>query len=112
MPCPLFLPDADFDRGSCAADPPASISPIVLRECCNRGYARGICGRAAESDADATSFMLKAVRGDEVEIAWAIERNHHPVAAGTSRIHRSDTIGNRPLDRQMHAYAALVTLRA
>lgn len=103
MPCPLFVPESNW--GHCTADPPASISQTTLDQCCNRGYARGVCERAAQSDADATSFMLKAIRGDEVEIAWAIERNHHPVAVGTARIVLSGNVGNLPLDRQMRAYA-------
>jgi hypothetical protein len=99
MACPLFVPTSplgelvaiaaplgDVYGGNCAADPLAVIEPEMLRRYCNFGYARGHCERAAQSDADAVRFMVRAERGGVVEIAWAVERNHHPVAVGVAQV--------------------------
>jgi hypothetical protein len=102
MACPLFIPSSplplsqvaeaaatgaplgELYAGSCAADLSAEITPQILRRCCNFGYGRGECGRAAQSDSDAVRFMVKNFRdGVVVEIAWSVERDHHPVAVGT-----------------------------
>lgn len=126
MACPLFIPTAplaeiavaaplgDLYDGHCAADRSAVIEPDTLRRCCNFGYARGCCPRAAESEADATRFMVRAARGSTVEIAWAVERNHHPVAVGCVEIETTfepgfDTMfepGDDLLARQAHACAS------
>ncbi|MDE3195614.1 MAG: hypothetical protein KGN84_04680 [Acidobacteriota bacterium] len=107
--CPLFLPGAamplmNLFSGACAADPEASIPESKLRECCNRGYAREACGRAAEIEADAVRFLIKADRGGLVEVAWAMERNHHPVAVGTE-LAGSQAASNNPLALQVFALA-------
>jgi hypothetical protein len=86
--CPLFLPVsalplAGIFTGECSADPGALIPLDTLRECCNRGYARDTCQRAAAIDADAATFLVKSDREGTVQIAWAIEKNHHPVSVGT-----------------------------
>src|SRR5580698_6290297 len=99
MACPLFIPKSplgelvtiatplgDLYGGNCAAAPAAVIEPETLRRYCNFGYARGHCERAAESDADAVRLLVRAERGGFVEIAWAVERNHHPVAVGNIEI--------------------------
>ena len=99
MSCPLFIPTSPLGElvsgaaplgelydGRCAADPAALIEPETLRRYCNFGYARGHCGRAAKSGADAVRLLVKAERGSIVEIAWAVERNHHPVAVGNMEI--------------------------
>jgi len=99
MACPLFIPSSplgelvsgsvplgDLYAGNCAADPDLAVHADTLRHYCNFGYARGHCERASRSDADAARFMVRAARGDIVEIAWAVERNHHPVAVGTVEV--------------------------
>lgn len=73
----------------------AAIEPETLRRYCNFGYGRGHCPRADQSDADAARFMIRAAQGSVVEIAWALERNHHPVAVGRMEI---DTAGYRTAD--------------
>jgi hypothetical protein len=119
MACPLFIPTSplgelvavaaplgDLYGGQCAADRSAVIEPETLRRYCNFGYARGCCLRAAKSDADATRFMVRAARGSIVNIAWAVERNHHPVAVGCMEV---ETLGPAPGDDllalQAHACA-------
>ena len=121
MACPLFIPSTplgelvsvatplgDLYCGNCAADPAAFIDPDTLRRYCNFGYARGHCERAARSDADAVRLMVRADRGNVVEIAWAVERNHHPVAVGNMEIEPG--LPAEPaadvLTRQAHACAA------
>jgi len=99
MACPLFIPSSplgdfvpiapplgDLYGGDCAADPSAVIAPDTLRRYCNFGYARGHCERADQSEADAARFLIKGERGGLVEIAWATERNHHPVAVGAVEV--------------------------
>jgi hypothetical protein len=107
MPCPLFLPElSDPCEGQCAGDLAAIIPADTLRRCCNNGYARGVCERAAAADADAMRFMIKAHRGGVVEVAWAIERNHHPIAVGSFEVTGVTTMEQRPIEHQASACAA------
>jgi hypothetical protein len=117
MACPLFLPASpleplgDHYGGECAAEAGAFIPVDVLRRCCNTGYARGSCERAAQSDADALRFLIKANRDGVVDVAWSSERNHHPVAVGTLAVDcRNGTMESTidqtgPLERQARACA-------
>jgi hypothetical protein len=118
MACPLFIPIAplgelvavaaplgDLYGGQCAADRAAVIEPDTLRRYCNFGYARGCCPRAATSEADAARFMVRAAHGSMVDIAWAVERNHHPVAVGCMEIETTFAPGADLLARQAHACA-------
>src|ERR1035437_2028364 len=103
----IAMPLGDLYGGECAADTSAVITPETLRRYCNFGYARGHCERASQSDADAARFLVKAERGGVVEIAWAVERNHHPVAVGTMEIAPGGTgaTAGDTLARQAHACA-------
>jgi len=118
MACPLFIPNAplgelvpvamplgDLYGGQCAGEPVEAIEPGVLRMYCNFGYARGCCARAAQSDADAMRFMVRAASGSTVQVAWAVERNHHPVAVGLMEIETGLAPGEDLLARQAHACA-------
>ncbi len=92
MACPLFIPSpapggsATISAGRCAASPEAEIEPDTLRCCCNRGYARRHCDRAAQADSDAIRVLVRADDGLSVQVAWAIERDHHPVAVGVETV--------------------------
>lgn len=90
----------DIYTGLCEADPTAAIPLNILRTCCNQGYARSLCDRAGQSDADAVRFLIKARDLTGVNIAWALERNHHPVATGFLRIGPLDEFEN---DRKIPA---------
>ena len=109
MACPLFLPSAplagfsDLYAGECAI-PGESIPEDTLRHGCNAGYARALCKRAAQSDADAFRFAIKANRDAAVDVAWSSERNHHPVAVGMLTI-LPDAADSSPLERQARVYA-------
>ncbi len=111
MACPLFLPSSplagfnDLYAGDCAIDNHVPIPVDTLRQCCNAGYARGFCERAAHSDADAFRFAIKANRGGAVDVAWSSERNHHPVAVGTLTVSGAAAADACPLERQARAYA-------
>jgi hypothetical protein len=119
MACPLFLPAlplagfapeaaplGDLYGGECAGDPQGTLIPEdTLRRCCNTGYARTSCELARQADADATSFLIKADRDGVIEVAWAIERNHHPVAVGNLQL-TGTSVANVPLERQAQAFAA------
>jgi hypothetical protein len=121
MACPLFIPTSplgesvsaaaplgDLYSGCCGAEPAAAIDPETLRRYCNFGYARGHCERAAQSDADAVRLMVRAERGSLVEIAWAVERNHHPVAVGTVEVETTSPVppAGDALNRQIYFCAA------
>ncbi|HVV45384.1 MAG TPA: hypothetical protein VHC72_09260 [Bryobacteraceae bacterium] len=99
MACPLFIPSSplgdlvtasaplgDLYAGRCGADPAAEIEPDTLRRCCNLGYARRQCKRAAQADSDAIRVLVRADDGRSVQVAWAIERDHHPVAVGIETV--------------------------
>ena len=99
------MPLGDLYGGQCAAAPDALVPVETLRRCCNKGYARGTCERAASAEADAARFLVKANRGGTIEVAWAIERNHHPVAVGTIEVNSAATPDQSPLERQARACA-------
>ena|SRR3569833_2327473 len=99
MACPLFIPSlapgdpatasaplGDLYAGRCAASPDAEIEPDTLRRCCNPGYARRHCNRAAQAESDAVRVLVCADDGRFVQVAWAIERDHHPVAVGRETV--------------------------
>lgn len=99
MACPLFIPSlalgdlvttapplGDLYSGNCAAAPDAEIQPDTLRRCCNLGYARRHCNRAAQADSDAIRVLVHADDGRSVQVAWAVERDHHPVAVGVETV--------------------------
>jgi hypothetical protein len=106
MPCPLFLPAAslgDYYAGVCSAAASDPIAPDTLRKCCNVGYARRTCERAANTEADAIEFVVRADRGGEVELGWSMERNHHPLAVGVMILPPSPAT---PLEFQARAFGA------
>lgn len=111
MACPLFLPSSplagfsDLYAGACAADHGAALSPDTLRRHCNAGYARGVCARAVQSDADSFRFAIKASRDGAVDVAWSSERNHHPVAVGLLTVRGAAAADASPLERQARVYA-------
>jgi hypothetical protein len=76
----------------------------TLLECCNRGYARAMCPRAATIEADAAQFLIKSDCGDVIEVAWALERNHHPLEVGIMRVSGQGS-ATEPLSRQIQAHA-------
>jgi len=116
MACPLFLPSTPLNdlygyyNGECASERSTEISLDTLKGCCNTGYARKVCPRAAEADADAIRFLVKAAGGGNVEVAWSIERNHHPVAVGTAQLTEFAARSDDPLERQARAYASSLML--
>jgi hypothetical protein len=127
MACPLFIPSfplgdlvtiaaplGDLYAGHCAADPAARIEGDTLRRHCNFGYARPHCERAARADADAVRLLVRAENGHAVEVAWAMERDHHPVAVGVEMVEivPGETSPERcisPLNAQVRACAESYT---
>jgi hypothetical protein len=106
MPASPLTPLSDLYGGECAAEVGALIPTDILRQCCNSGYARDTCPRAAQSDADAFRFLVKANRNGVIDVAWSSERNHHPVAVGTLVVDcKTCTTQTGPLERQARAYA-------
>jgi hypothetical protein len=110
MACPLFLPGprlpmSEIYAGECSADSGASLSMEKLTRCCNPGYARTLCERAAASDIDSYRFLVCSDEGGSIEIAWASEHNHHPIAVGTLRLDHALSQAAGPLDHQARACA-------
>ena len=109
MPCPLFLPSSplgdliqdgmplgEIYGGECSADAGALIPIDTLRHCCNFGYAAAQCERARRAHADAARYLIKSDREGVVEVAWSVEKNHHPVAVGTLLIGTADAPSSKP----------------
>ncbi len=121
MACPLFIPTSplgelvsvapplgDLYDGYCAAEPAAAIDHDTLRRYCNFGYARGHCAKAMHSDADAVRLLVYEAHGSLVQISWAVERNHHPVAVGRLEVETGHARERQtdPLGAQTYACAA------
>jgi hypothetical protein len=109
MGCPLFLPSSHF-QGCCVADPNTPVPPETVRSCCNPGYARGLCARAAGIEADAFRFLIRKRSFEGIEVAWSIERDHHPVAVGTLLLTEAGATATTPLEYQAR-FAAMTLLR-
>ena len=80
------MPLTGLFTGECAASPGAFLPLDRLRDCCNPGHARTRCPQADTIEPDAVQFLVKSDRDGVIEVAWAIEKNHHPVAVGTLQI--------------------------
>ena len=106
------MPLGDSYGGECAADGGALIPIDTLRRCCNLGYARGACERAGRIDADAVRFLIKSDRDGIIDVAWSLERNHHPLAVGSIAVAVDAPVSNDPLARQALAVVAAYSKRA
>jgi hypothetical protein len=60
---------------------------------------------SAIAAADSLRFLVRSDDGDSIEVAWAAERNHHPVAVGILRIPRHPGPPADELERQAQACA-------
>lgn len=100
------MPLTRLFSGECFADPGAMIPLELLRDCCNPGHARTTCPRASSIEPDAAQFLIKSDRDGIVEVAWALEKNHHPVAVGTLQISAATPPSSEPLNHQARAFAA------
>lgn len=105
------MPLGDLWSGVCTADPAMPVRPdeLTLSDSCNMGYARGRCPRfPVAAGADAVRFCISRDSGDLVQVMYAIEQDHHPLAHGTVEYARSSgTFGtalNAKLETQARAY--------
>jgi hypothetical protein len=119
MSCPLFLPASplgdfasegmplgDAYGGACAGASGSAIEHDKIRRCCNIGYARATCEQARHSLADAARFLVTADRGAIIEVAWSLERDHHPVGVGTLQVAVDErAVPAGPLEFQARACA-------
>lgn len=99
MPCPYFLPGrriaatargancrpplGALHEGRCSVSgqaPPANL----LEDGCNFGYAAGCAALPSDRAADAHRFVVAGPAAGAIQIRWAQERAHQPVAAGTA----------------------------
>jgi hypothetical protein len=102
---PAAAPLGDLHNGVCAAAPGAAIDNTILQRCCNNGYGRSECPRAAASEADAARFLIRSHHEDTIEIAWAQERDHHPFGVGVLQFSPEMAESAEPLQRQAAAFA-------
>jgi len=100
------MPLTGIFLGECSADSGAVIPPDTLRHCCNPGHARAMCARAAAIETDAVQLLVTSDHEGVIEIAWAMERNHHPVAVGKLPTSRNPESANPTLNAQARAFAA------
>jgi len=100
------MPLTGLFAGECAASPGALLPIDRLRDCCNPGHARTSCPQAATIEPDAVQFLVKADRDGVIEVSWAIEKNHHPIAVGTLQISSPPPSSVPPLQHQARAFAA------
>ena len=100
------MPLTGLFSGECSADPGAMVPIDTLRQCCNPGYARLHCVRAAAVEPDAAQFLVKSDRDGLIEVAWSLEKNHHPVAVGTLHLGLLPMPTHEPLNHQARAFAA------
>jgi hypothetical protein len=100
------MPLTGLFAGECAANPAALVPIDRLRDCCNPGHARASCPQAATIESDASQFLVRADRDGVIEVSWAIEKNHYPVAVGTLQISSTPAPSDPPLQHQARAFAA------
>jgi hypothetical protein len=99
------MPLTGLFSGNCSADTGAAVPIEVLRHCCNAGYARTSCPRAAMIESDSAQFLVRSDDGTVIEVAWAIEKNHHPVAVGTLQVSAAEHPPEETLQHQARAFA-------
>jgi hypothetical protein len=100
------MPLTGLFAGECAASPAALVPLDRLRDCCNRGHARTSCPQAAAIEPDAAQFLVTSDRDGIVEVSWAIEKNHHPIAVGTLQVFCPTPPSATPLQHQARAFAS------
>ena len=103
-----MLPLGDSWAGLCRAVPDQPVPPAEadLRPLCNLGYARGNCARFPGSDGpDAVRFAIKQDTGGSLDIAYVVERDHHPFANGNLLDPAPAPVSGELLARQAAAYA-------
>jgi len=90
------MPRGDPYSGVCAA---GAENPQI-RECCNTGYARGVCPNFPAGDApDAVRFGIVKLEGSVASIRYVRERDHHPHDSGVV-----EPGGATLIERQADAY--------
>jgi hypothetical protein len=100
------MPLTGHFAGECAASPGTLVPLDRLRDCCNPGHARTRCPHATTIEPDSARFLVKSDRDGVIEVSWAIEKNHHPVAVGTLQISSPPTPSASTLQHQARAFAA------
>ncbi len=68
------------------------------------------CQCAATLHADAVQFIVKAEIEGVMQIAWSLERDHHPVAVGLAS-ETNPATGDAILDMQIQAFARITRRR-
>jgi hypothetical protein len=106
------MPLGDTWSGTCRADAASPFTPDenALSHLCNMGYARRTCAHFPDNPGcDAVRFLIVSDRDQTIEIAYAMERDHHPEAHGTLAYSRVQNLftgdaANPRLEHQARAY--------
>jgi hypothetical protein len=100
-PNPPWMPLGDPYAGSCTA---GELEPRI-RECCNAGYARGVCPSFPGGNApDAVRFGIVRLEGGVGSIRYVAERNHYPFETGVLESDGVPADGKKLIERQADAY--------
>lgn len=87
------LPLGRLFSGECRADGESIPSLELLRDCCNFGYARGVCPHFPDSaEADAVRFSALRSPGDTARVHWVMEKDHWPGSHGELADCRSEIL--------------------
>ncbi len=106
------MPLGDTWSGTCHADAASPFMPdeTALSHLCNMGYARRTCPHFPENQkCDAVRFLIVSDRDQIIQIAYAVERDHHPEMHGTLAYSRVQSVftadaTNPRLEHQARAY--------
>ena len=106
------MPLGDTWSGTCHADAGSPFTPDenALSHLCNMGYARRTCAHFPETQtSDAVRFLIVGDRDQTIQIAYTMERDHHPEAHGILAYSRVQSVftgqaANPRLERQARAY--------
>lgn len=128
MACPFFAPSrrlentdwvlppryplGDLFSGTCHAST-SNLTEGHRDECCNFGYARGLCNRFPGGGApDAVRFSVTDDTPTRLLVVYVIEKDHAPVEHGTLEYTVADTRLDGPVITDVLAQQARVFLES
>jgi hypothetical protein len=100
LACPYFVPREILNDGSwlhpsrlplgagwsgacCGSGQEVPAEEAHIREFCNLGYAKGCPHLPETRDWDAVRFCVARISDEQIEVQYACERGHAPIAHGT-----------------------------
>jgi hypothetical protein len=93
---PPRYPLGDLFSGTCHAST-SNLTEGHQDECCNFGYARGLCNRFPGGDAaDAVRFSVTEDSAAKLVVVYVVEKDHAPAEFGTLEYSIADARLNGP----------------